>query len=185
MEMDIFGHHALYCESGKGRINRHDSFARVFLDMLHAAGYDKAKPEPRHGWHDKTRPADVYLPAGTDLSKDGLAICFDVGVTARALSGIPKAIEVYYTEKITTHEAHVETKGECYWPLVSSAFGTWENSLRRLIGNLAERISQRTFATRGETLHFWHLRLQVALQRGNAVALQHHIAQRRVSPSRH
>jgi hypothetical protein len=135
-ELDDMGHHALFCENGKGRIHRHDCVTWVWYELLLAAGY-QAHWKPCLTFHQRARPADVYVPPGSDIS-DGRAICFDAGITARALCRSPPedAIKLYYKEKIRTHKKTCEDNGELYWPLIVSVFGHMEQRFRSLLISL-------------------------------------------------
>ena len=191
---DRFADHALVCQCKGDRTLRHNAVRDVFFSCAREGSLRPEKekagllpPRPREdglGANSGTRrPADVWLPRGSDRRGEALdfacSSALRSGLLASTVDHAASVFENYEGFKRT----HLDTErianeaGFQFTPMICEAHsGAWSLTARRVI----DRISEAIASTSGEEKHVTSLRvaqrISVALHRANARAILQRVA---------
>ena len=182
--LDRKARHCAACASGGDRVLRHNGARNLVGRFASDAGLhpelEKAnllQPSPDQPSAHLRRPADVYIPSGSN----GTPIALDIAITSPPRIGISSlaaqrsgaAAEQYEQHKrlYLNTAADCEAQGIAFVPLVGEPTGGWGPSALSVLKGLARTISSRTGRKSGE-IHAEHLQqLCCSIRRSRARAV--------------
>jgi len=169
--LDLLGHHQVTCSRGGAITSRHNRVRDAFARLAAAAGMSP-KVEQGSFAHDRTRPADILVPAWSH----GKPAAFDVTIVsphtqenliAGSLDVVEKAAEL----KHSNNDAKCAALGWLCVPLAGDVYGQWCAEAHDSFSAVATRLAVCTQVKHAVALSSIYNTLGLILARQNARAI--------------
>lgn len=170
--LDLLGHHHLTCSSGDYRTSRHNQLRNALFTLCGAAGLSPQKEQGSFE-HDRTRPADVLVPAW----KLGKSAAFDLTVVSPLTKQLLKGAGDDNCVTAAAMKKHAENDAKCadlHWlciPLAVDSYGQWCDEAHTAFVEIASHLSTRTKVSLSVALASIFNTLGLILTRHNAIAV--------------
>ena len=174
------GNHAVECGVGNGRIQRHNGLCDAFAELARTAGCGPVREKGGIFAHDRSRPADVYLP----FFAAGVNVCVDWCVTsptqttlvARAANTPLYAAQERVSSKHDRYDRFLPNGTRLVVAAVET-YGAWHMEGVGLVREVAKLAAKRSGTLWPDEFRRFVQLAGVLLQRHNAIMILRKVAE--------